>query len=119
VIPGSSRAIICWPMSDQDRLELEAATGIRPVVDRRRTIDEPPPVQLCAIDDVVLDAKSELLPLLDEFYVVMLQFEPENYTNQVVYRAENFNLIFRLHQGAPQRDHYRFVQIAVLSLAET
>ena len=106
-------------MSESERLKLEASTGIRPRVDRRPHMDQPPPVRLGAIEDILLDASIDMQAALDDFYVTMLEFAAEHFTDQVIYQAENFNLIFRLLPQMPPREHYRFVQIEVRSLAET
>jgi hypothetical protein len=100
-------------------MELEPTRNVTPPPpDRRPLIPQPLPVKLVAVSDVRMLATAGREADLDKFYAAMLQFERESDSAGIVYRAENFRLIFDLVDGLPERDDLRPQQIEVLSLAE-
>ena len=102
--------------SSDSPIELEAPTGIEPVPDRRPRMDEPLPVRLVAIADVMLPVIAGLEVDLDRFYVGLLEFVRDADPRQLVYHADNFALRFVVRELLPQRGEYRPVQIEVQSL---
>ena len=97
-------------------IELEEATGIEPVTDKRPRMDEPLPVRIVAIEDMTLPAVAGLEPDLDRFYVGLFEFARDPDARQLIYHADNFALRFVIHETPPQRGEYRPVQIVVQSL---
>ncbi len=59
-------------------------------------MNEPPPVRLIAVDDVRLTTAPRLDAVLDAFYVGLWQFTRDPATPDLVYRAENARLRFRV-----------------------
>ncbi len=113
-------------MSQQpDRIELEAATGSKPIdsgADRRPRMAQPLPVRLVAVGDMTLPARTGQEVELDRFYVGLLEFEKEplEADGQVlIYHADNFDLRFVFQEGLIERDDYRPTMIEVQSLADT
>lgn len=109
---------------DPDRIELEAAAG-HPLIgsgaDRRPRMDQPLPVRLVAVADVILPAQAGLEVALDRFYVDLLEFvkgPAEGEGQWLVYRADNFNLRFAMREGLIERSDYRPAMIEVRSLAD-
>jgi hypothetical protein len=104
-----------------NQMELEPAPTAYapPALDRRRHMPEPPPVRLTAIEDVLLETIDGLDKQLDEFYVAMLQFERDaNERDRIVYRAENFRLLFDIRQRPIERPDMRPVGVEVRSLLD-
>jgi hypothetical protein len=101
-----------------DKIELEEAGGIEPVEDRRRKIEEPPPVRLEAVDDCWLVTHAGVERELDDFYVGVLGFERDLDERGIVYRAENFRLRFTVVEVPPARTDYRPLMVTVPSLDE-
>ena len=102
--------------SSDSPIELEAPTGIDPAPDRRPRMDEPLPVRLVAIADVMLPVIAGLEVDLDRFYVGLLEFVRDADLRQLVYHADNFALRFVVQELLPERREYRPVQIEVQSL---
>jgi hypothetical protein len=93
--------------------ELEPGVeDFKPLVDQRRRIEEPLPVKLVAVADVIAGMREGVEERLDDFYVTMLEFEKES---AGVYRAENFRL--RLEGGQGGSEDLRPIGIEVRSLA--
>src|SRR5688500_12469174 len=70
--------------------------------DRRPAMPEPPPVRLISVDDVVLLAPPGVEPLLDAFYVGLLQFERADHDLQE--RVQTEPILGRaVPHGPPQR----------------
>ena len=113
-------------MSDPqpDRIELEAAGDCPPIdggTDRRLRMDQPLPVRLVAVADVILPTQARLKAALDRFYVDLLEFAkgPADGEGQwLSYRADNFNLRFAMREGLIERSDYRPAMIEVRSLAD-
>lgn len=105
-------------MSEVERLELEAATGLTPRVDDRARIDEPLPVKLVAVADVTLPAPAGVEVELDAFYVDLLEFERVPPQTPLHYRAENFAIRFQLQERPVEHENLRPQGIEVPSLAE-
>ena len=104
-------------------MELEPGTNFTPQVDRRPRIPEPLPVRLIAVDDVRLPAPAGQEERLDAFYVRLLWFQrDERRRSELVYRADNFRLLFDLKEPwappQPPNDDFRHVGIELASLAE-
>ena len=111
----------------KDPIELEPdpdpSAEFTPRPDPRARMEEPLPVKLVAVDDVVLATPAGVDEALDAFYAGLLDFEklgPETLEPQPAYRAENFILRFEI-EGGPfvERDDFRVLGIEVQSLAET
>jgi hypothetical protein len=100
-----------------DPIELEESSGLIPLVDPRRRMDEPPPVRLVAIDDVRLPSPPGKTAELYRFYVELWQFNAET---ELVFRAENFRLRFEVIQDQKpiERDGVRPIGIEVRSLRD-
>ncbi|HEV8603966.1 MAG TPA: hypothetical protein VGQ99_01295 [Tepidisphaeraceae bacterium] len=99
----------------EDSIELEEATGLKPVADRRPRMAEPLPVRLVAIEDMTLPAIAGVEVELDRFYVGLLEFARDS-DRELVYRADNFALRFVVQELLPERGVYRPAQIEVRSL---
>jgi hypothetical protein len=102
-----------------ERIELEESSGLIPVADLRRRLDEPPPVRLIAVDDVRLLTLPGKASELDRFYLELWQFVREPGA-EIVYRAENFSLRFTeiADQRPIERDGVRPIGIEVKSLRD-
>jgi hypothetical protein len=98
-------------------MELAPPTDFKPAVDRRKHIPPPPPVSLVVIEDAHLPATTGLERELDAFYVGLLEFERDEKREGVVYKADNFRLIFDFIEGPVQRDDMRMLGVVVRSLA--
>ncbi len=100
-------------------MELEdASIPFDPVPDRRPHMPEPPPVRLAAVADVEAETVAGLEREMDGFYGGVLGFEREEHGGDgIVYRAENFRLIFRVIERPGAREDMRPVGINVRSLA--
>ena len=99
-------------------MELEdASIPFDPVPDRRPHMPEPPPVRLVAVGDVEGETVAGLEREMDGFYARVLGFEREEGGEGIVYRAENFRLIFRVIERPGAREDMRPVGINVRSLA--
>ena len=84
-------------------------------------MDQPLPVRLVAVADVVLPAQAGQEAALDRFYVDLLEFAkgPAEADGQwLIYRADNFNLRFAMREGLIERSDYRPATIEVQSLAD-
>jgi len=86
--------------------------------DRRRKIEEPPPVRLVSIDDCFLWAPAGLEKQLDEFYVDLLKFEREETpadaaVHELVYRAENFRVRIEVVERPLAREDFRPLTLVV------
>jgi len=102
-----------------DSFELEPSPGFQPQQDRRRRIDEPPPVRLVAVEDTSILSSPGLEKELDDFFVTMLKFEKESASEtQIVYRAENFRLRVQIQTEAIVRTDMRALGIEVPVLAD-
>jgi len=100
--------------------ELEPSPGFQPQQDRRRRIDEPPPVRLVAVEDVSLLSAPGLEKELDDFFVTLLRFDKESsLESEIVYRAENFRLRIKIQSGSIDRTDMRAIGIEVPVLADT
>lgn len=100
-------------------IELEAAPDApERNPDRRPRIPEPPPVRLVAVADVRLPAAAGLEPALDAFYIETLGFEREPEDLGLIYRAENFRIVFDVLEPPIARDDMRPLGIEVPSLAD-
>lgn len=104
---------------NDERYELEPAAGdFVPPSDARPKMPEPLPVRLIAIADVTLPALAGLEQQMDDLYVKLLKFERAADADGLVYRADNFRLIFKIHEQPINRDSYRPAQVEVLCLAD-
>ena len=103
-----------------DRIELEESSGLVPLADLRRRMDEPPPVKLISVDDVCLVTPPGMDDQLDHFYQAVLEFFAEPAVQGKIYRAENFRLRFEvvLDQKPIDRDGMRPQGIEVRSLRD-
>ena len=92
----------------------EPTTTFRPLQDKRRTVPEPPPVRLLAIDDVRQTAVAGLEKSLDDFYVTLLKFERDASDRScVAYKAERFRICFDVIERPLPREDYRPTQIEI------
>ncbi|HEY1687140.1 MAG TPA: hypothetical protein VGG19_20435 [Tepidisphaeraceae bacterium] len=96
----------------------EPSHRVRKNKDRRPRMEEPPPVSLVAVADVVLPATCGLEHLLDDFYLGIFEFQREEEGKDFCYRADNFALRFTWHEGLVQRDSLRPLGIEIASLDE-
>ena len=96
----------------------EPSVPFKPVVDPRLRVPEPVPVKLVAVNDMRIDAGAGLECELDAFYagLVGMQRVPGE---QIVYRAENFDLYVDVLEPPVVREDYRPVRAEVKSLAST
>jgi len=105
-----------------DQIELDGASSTVSVEgERRRRIEEPPPVRLVAIDDFMIWAAAGLERQLDEFYQGLVGFErvesqDELGFQEIVYRAENFRLRIEVLERPGKREDFRPVMVEVPSL---
>jgi hypothetical protein len=103
-----------------DTLELVEPTGtFKPRIDRRPRMEEPLPVKLVTVDDATLLTGAGLERALDAFYVGLLGFVRTGSPHDLIYRAENFNLHFRVEEPPVRRETLRALGVEVLSLAAT
>ncbi|HET6247203.1 MAG TPA: hypothetical protein VFE47_05830 [Tepidisphaeraceae bacterium] len=86
--------------------------------DPRPRMPEPLPVKLLTVDDAHLTGAARLEIELDAFYRQMLKFEREPAEGKIIYRAENFRLIFELVEPPVARDDMRALGIEVRSLRQ-
>lgn len=112
-------------MPDDDRIELEPATGLTPRADLRPHIPEPPKVKLLAVADVHLPSAAGRERDLDAFYVEVLKFEraesresSDDSEHVLAYRAENHALVFDVLEPPLNRDDITPTAIEVPSLRE-
>lgn len=85
--------------------------------DKRPTMPQPPPVRLVAIEDLQMSCAAGLEVALDDFYVNVLHFDRESAPQgQIVYKAENFRLLFTVMEPPILRDDLRPIGIEVESL---
>lgn len=104
---------------EQDEtISLEDTGKVPAPPDRRPRMPEPLPVRLAAIEDALLIAAAGSEPRLDAFYVGLLGFERDPYEATLIYRAENFRILFDLIEPPILRDGMRPLGIEVLSLRE-
>jgi hypothetical protein len=92
------------------------ATGFVPQQDRRPLLPEPPPVYLELVADAHLPAINGSEKALDDFYIGLLEFERDEKSHGLVYKAENFRLIFDLSETPAARPDFRLLGIIVKSL---
>ena len=100
------------PLSDE-------SSGFSAPLDRRRHIPPPPPVVLVTVEDARLLSSIGWDRELDDFYVGLLRFERDHKSKGIVYKAENFRIIFDLVDGPVERDDMRMLGIIVKSLRDT
>jgi hypothetical protein len=93
----------------------EMKLELRP--DRRERVPEPLPVKLISIDDVHLPAPAGAEHLLDQLYVGILQMIKVSADHErLVYRADNFDLVFELAERPVPHDSLVATQIEIPSL---
>ena len=103
---------------NDDSLELVEPTGaFRPRIDRRPRMEEPLPVKLVTVDDATLLTGAGLERALDAFYLDLLGFVRTGSPHDLIYRAENFDLHFRVEEPPVRRATLRALGIEVQSLA--
>jgi hypothetical protein len=108
------------PRHNDDALELIEPTGpFKPRIDRRPRMEEPLPVKLVTVDDATLLTGAGLERALDAFYVGLLGFARTGSPHDLIYRAENFDLHFRVEEPPVRRDTLRALGVEVQSLAAT
>ncbi|HEY0008740.1 MAG TPA: hypothetical protein VGB55_08460 [Tepidisphaeraceae bacterium] len=83
----------------------EPTANVGPNTDKRQILPEPPPVRLLVIDDIWLEATSNVEKSLDAFYVGLLHFVRED--GALCYKAERFRVCFRIVDQFSERDDYR------------
>jgi hypothetical protein len=98
-------------------LEPADAPGFVPQQDRRPLLPEPPPVLLELVADAHLPAVNGSEKALDDFYIGLLQFERDEKSHGLVYKAENFRLMFDLSETPAPRPDFRLLGIVVKSLS--
>jgi hypothetical protein len=104
--------------NSNDALELIEPSGtFRVRLDRRRRMEEPLPVKLVTIDDAELLTGAGLERDLDAFYVDLLGFVRTGSPHDLSYRADNFDLHFRVEEPPVRRDTLRALGVEVQSLA--
>lgn len=111
------------PTGADESIELEQATARaqRPLEAPR--MEDPPPVKLVAVEDVRQPCIAGTELEMDALYAGVLLFLKEerpaaDSVPDLVYRAENFRLVFGLREGLIERRDYRPLQIEVPSLRE-
>jgi hypothetical protein len=103
-----------------NRIELHEGTGtFRPLTDRRPRMEEPLPVKLLTVEDALLLSGAGLERVLDSFYVELLGFVRTGSPHDLIYRADNFKLRFRVEEPPVRRDNLRALGMEVRSLAST
>jgi hypothetical protein len=105
-------------MGEAEALELEPSTNFVPEADKRPKMPEPLPVKLVAIADVVLPVRADMEEEMDGFYVGLLGFVRVCSPGELLYRADNFDLHFRVSAPPIQRDCCRPLLVEVPLLAE-
>lgn len=95
---------------------VDIAQGVAPPQDARPRMEEPPPVSLIAVNDVVLPATRGLEHLLDDFYITLLDLLKESDGENLTYRADNFCIRFQWQEGLIERLSLRPVGIEIQSL---
>ncbi|HWE01506.1 MAG TPA: VOC family protein [Tepidisphaeraceae bacterium] len=95
-----------------------AATVPLANADRRPRMPEPLPVRLVTVEDARLIAAAGQESALDAFYVELLGFEKEDAESRLVYRADNFRLVWRIHELPITRNDMRALGIEVPVLRE-
>src|SRR5829696_2581758 len=88
----------------------------KPDADRRLRVPEPLPVKLVAVNDMRVDAGAGLEVELDAFYAGIVGMQRVA-GEQIVYRAENFDLYVDVLEPPVVREDYRPVRAEVRSLA--
>lgn len=89
--------------------------------DRRRRIEEPPPVRIVSIDDCALRAPAGLERQLDDFYVGLLKLAREESGDdgyELIYRAENFRVRIQVLERPVAREDFRPLTLVVESIKE-
>ena len=101
-------------------MELEESSfNFKPVADQRPRVPEPLPVRLIAVADMRVESAAGLERQLDDFYVKLLGMERiPPIGDEIVYRAENFDLYVDVLEPPVMREDFRPVRIEVKSLAE-
>ena len=116
----SSQRTIIERMSCSDPIPLDEASGKPCEPDPRRKLDEPPPVALNAVADVVLPSAAGLEAALTSFYVGLLSFrrEPDE-PGVLIFRAERHALRLDVFEPPLHRDTVRPTRLSVdVALAE-
>jgi hypothetical protein len=107
-------------MHSADPFELDEPTArAQPAPDLPK-MPEPLPVRLIAVEDVRLPAIAGLEPEMDDFYVSLLEMVKVIDWPGLAYRADNFRVLFDLHERPPERDAYRplVVELPLLAAVE-
>ena len=89
-----------------------------PRVDLRPRLEQPLPVKLITVTDATLLAPAGLEPQLDDFYLTLLGFLRAGPEHSIVYRSENFDLIFKVEEPPVGRESLRTLGVEVASLAQ-
>ncbi len=100
------------PLVDDDTFPVD------PPEDRRMRMPEPLPVRLMTVEDVTRVAGAGLESGLDAFYVDVLGFERDPREEIILYRADNFHLLFEVVEPPISRDDMRPLGIEVPNLLE-
>jgi hypothetical protein len=95
----------------------EPSVPFKLVADRRLRVPEPLPIRLVAVGDMRVDAPAGSERELDAFYVSLLGMQRVE-GEQIVYRAENFDLYVDVLEPPIARDDYRPVRAEIRSLAD-
>ena len=100
-------------------MELEP-TGhpVSPPDDPRPRLALPLPVRLVSVDHVTLLAAAGMEVELDAFYVTLLGFERRAGLNRLAYRADNFDIHFRIFEPPFTREDLRAIGIEIPSLRD-
>ena len=98
-----------------DVLEAPAISPRKP--DTRPRIPEPPPVKLVTVADATLLTGAGREVALDGFYVGLLGFLRVPPLERLIYRAENFDLVFDVLEPPVLRESLRPLGVEVPSLA--
>ena len=96
-------------------MELAESQGIvvGPPRDYRPKLEEPPPVRLLTVEDAWLFAAAGLERDLDEFYVGLFKFVRDPAREDIVYRAENFRLQFKVVEPPYERVDFHPTRIEI------